>query len=142
MARPELTYRRKRLSNTARQELYDRCRGDQPYPACNICDLLIQPGQDWDESHDPEGPAHVFGGTETGVAHSRCNRLHGAQVVRPQVAKCDRVEQKFTGAYRPRTPMRGGRFDKVSKSMAGGVKVRKTLSQKHAETMAKRQVRP
>lgn len=138
----KLTPRRRRLSNKARQELYDRCCGDGDHPICNICDLPVQPGQDWDVSHDPDGAPHALGGTDIGVAHSRCNRLHGAQVVRPMVAKCDRIRQKYTGSFRPRYPMRGGRFDNVSKSMKGGVKVRKTLAQKHAETMAKRQVRP
>lgn len=128
-----LTYRRQRLNNTQRQELYDRCRGLADYPTCNICNLLVLPGQDWDESHDPDGPPHCMGGTDTGLAHSRCNREHGAKVVGPMVAKCDRAHQKFTGAYRSRQPMRGGRHDGVKRTMEGRVVARKTLSDKHKE---------
>src|ERR1700743_734114 len=78
---------RQKLSSTAREALYDRRPGDAECPTCNICDRLILIGDAWDESHDPEGPARCFGGTETGVAHRDCNRRHGAEVGRPLHAK-------------------------------------------------------
>ena len=77
-------YSRRRLSSTAREALYDRCRGSAEFPTCNICGQLILVGDAWDESHDPEGSPYCFGGTETGVAHRACNRRHGAEVVRPE----------------------------------------------------------
>jgi hypothetical protein len=82
------------LSTTAREELYDRYRGDAEFPTCNICGQLILVGDAWDESHDPEGAPHCFGGTETGVAHRACDRRHGAEVVRPLDAKATRNRQK------------------------------------------------
>jgi hypothetical protein len=72
-------YSPRRLSTTAREALYDRCRGGEEFPTCNICGQLILVGDAWDESHDPEGPPHCFGGTEVGLAHRTCNRRHGAE---------------------------------------------------------------
>lgn len=117
----ELTYPkyRRRLSSTAREALYDRCRGDAPYPMCNLCPLPIIPGQEWDESH--VGAPAALGGTDTGVAHRKCNRDHGAKVVTPMVAKAKRGRQKFIGAWVPRTPMRGGRNDTIKRTMSGRV---------------------
>jgi hypothetical protein len=63
-----IPYPRRRLSSTAREALYDRCRGEAEYPTCNICGQMILVGDAWDESHDPEGPPHCFGGEDTGVA--------------------------------------------------------------------------
>lgn len=140
MARPELTYRRKRLSNRQREELYDRCRGDKPVPDCNLCGNPVQLHERWHESH--VGAPHALGGTETGVAHEDCNRRDAAEVVAPMVAKAKRGRQKFIGAFRTKFPMRGGRGDSIKVCIGGGIKVRKTLAQKHAETMAMRQVRP
>ncbi|MES2671580.1 MAG: hypothetical protein V4673_14345 [Pseudomonadota bacterium] len=140
MSRPELTYRRRKLSNRQREELYDRCRGDKDVPDCNLCGCPILLHQPWHESH--EGAPHALGGTETGVAHAECNRRDGAEVVTPMVAKAKRNRQKFIGAFRTKYPMRGGRNDRIKICIGGGVKPRKSLSQKHADLMAKRQVQP
>lgn len=62
-----------------REALYDRCRDGLPYPLCNLCGLPVYPGDSWDESHFPVPKS--LGGTETGIAHMRCNRDHGAKIV-------------------------------------------------------------
>lgn len=121
-----LTYSRRRLSSSAREALYDRCRGSNEFPSCNICGLPVDgTRQAWDESHDPEGPPHCFGGTETGVAHRDCNRRHGAEVVIPMNAKADRVRQNFIGASVTRHPMPGGRDSRIKRTIGGRVVERK-----------------
>jgi hypothetical protein len=117
-------YLRRRLSTTARETLYDRCRGDAEFPTCNICGQLILVGDAWDESHDPEGPPRCFGGTETGIAHRPCNRKHGAQVVRPMDAKATRNRQKHIGAFRTRNKLPGGRDDFRKRRIDGTVVIR------------------
>jgi len=121
-----LTYTRRRLSSTAREALYDKCRGNKEFPDCNICGLPVDGTREaWDESHDPDGPPHCFGGTETGVAHRECNRRHGAEVVVPMDAKATRVRQNFIGASVSRFPMPGGRDSRIKKKIGGGVEARK-----------------
>lgn len=118
----ELSYPkyRRSLSSTKREELYDRCRGDHPFPLCNLCGHPVDgTRQAWDESHFPV-PAS-FGGTETGVAHRSCNQKHNHEVVTPQNAKSNRVRQHFIGAAVSRTPMRGGRTDSIKRTMSGRV---------------------
>lgn len=115
---------RARLSNTAREALYDRLRGDETYPTCNICQRLIMVGQEWDVSHDPEGPARCFGGTEVGIAHRACNRHHGAKHVRPLDAKATRVRQRHIGAFQTRHKLPGGRTDVLKKKLSGEVVLR------------------
>jgi hypothetical protein len=122
------------LSTTAREELYDRCRGDAEFPTCNICGQLILVGDAWDESHDPEGAPHCFGGTETGVAHRACDRRHGAEVVRPLDAKATRNRQKHVCAFQTRHKLPGDRMDwrkrKVEYADAIGV-TRDTVMKSH-----------
>lgn len=125
--------KRKKYSNRERQEIYDRCCGDKQFPDCNICDLPVMHGQSWDVSHDPQGKPHALGGTEVGIAHSRCNRLHGAQVVHPMMAKLERIRQRFTGAWRPRYPMRCGRHDNIKRTLDGRIVERKTLGEQMQE---------
>jgi hypothetical protein len=120
--RPELSYPRYRrsLSSTKREELYDRCRGENEFPICNLCGCPVDgTRQAWDESHFPV-PA-TFGGTETGVAHRDCNRRHNHEVVTPANAKANRVRRNFIGASVSQTPMRGGRQDTIKRTMAGRV---------------------
>ncbi len=118
----ELSYPRYRrhLSSTDREKLYDRCRGDNEFPICNLCGLPVDGiRQAWDESHFPI--AATFGGTETGVAHRACNRRHNNEVVTPQNAKANRVRRNFIGASVSQNPMRGGRSDSLKKTMSGRV---------------------
>lgn len=118
-------YRRRGLSTTAREQLYDRCRGDNEFPICNLCGLAVDGvHQAWDESHFPV-PAS-FGGTEVGVAHRLCNRRHNNEVVTPQNAKANRVRQHFIGAAKTRYPLPGGRDDTIKRTMSGRVVPRGT----------------
>lgn len=121
-----LTYTRRRLSSSAREALYDRCRGENEFPICNICKLPVDGvKQAWDESHDPDGPPHAMNGNDdTGVAHRECNRRHGAEVVVPLMAKVDRNRQKHIGAFQTRHKLPGGRDSRVKKKIGGGVVVR------------------
>ncbi|WP_439392379.1 hypothetical protein ACRQ5Q_22550 [Bradyrhizobium sp. PMVTL-01] len=117
-----LTYTRRRLSSAQREALYERCRGTKDFPDCNICGLPITPGQAWDASHDPEDAPNVLRPRDAeGVAHARCNRLHGAQVVHPLVAKCDRIHRRHIGAHVSRFPLPGGRNSHVKRKIGGGV---------------------
>lgn len=127
-----LRYARRSLSSTAREALYDRCRGENAFPTCNICGLPVDGTREaWDESHDPDGPPHALNGNnDTGIAHRDCNRRHGAEVVVPLMAKVKRNRQKNIGAFRTRTPMACGRASRLSKSMGGGVKPRLTLAER------------
>jgi hypothetical protein len=127
-----MTLPRKRLTTKGRRELYRReaakarDAGLGEHPICNIawCGLPVLPGQSWDESHD--GIPHAFGGTVVGVAHSRCNRIHGAQVVVPAVAKSKRVRERHLDIARTARPLPGGRFDRLRKTMTGRVVERGT----------------
>jgi hypothetical protein len=113
-------------------------------PICNLCDLPVTPTDAWDESHDP-ARARAFGGTRTGVAHRRCNREHGAQVVVPALAKSDRVRARHIGAAGPglgKRPMPAGRRTRISKTFRHGVVARTTLAQKLAAMRASRAIVP
>ena len=119
-----MTFRR-RLTTKQRRELYNseavkaKALGLGEHPICNIswCKQLVLPGQAWDESHD--GVPHAFGGNIVGVAHSRCNRLHGAKVVTPMVAKSKRVKDRFLDITRTFAPIPGGRNDDRKRGMNG-----------------------
>lgn len=139
----------RRLSPTKREALWlceakaAEVAGRGPYPICNLCDLPVQPGQAWDESHMPI--ARAFGGRLTGIAHERCNRMHGVQVVWPSVAKSNRVRRFHIGASGPglgKYPMRAGRRSPISKTFRYGLQPRLTLAQRHARVMAARAIVP
>lgn len=121
---------RKRLNTTQRQALYDaevakaRELGRGEFPICNICDIPVVPPQDWDESHWPV--PHSFGGKITGIAHRRCNRRHGSQVVTPLLAKSNSTRAKHVRAYRPQTQMPFGRDDRLKSKIGGGYEWRDT----------------
>ena len=123
-----MTFRR-RLSTTQRRALYDaavetaRAAGRE-HPACNLCPHPILPGQAWDVSH--EGIPAALGGTAIGLAHRRCNRIHGAQIVTPMVAKAKRTGDKFRDIKRASNPLPGGREDLRKRTMAGVVVNRAT----------------
>lgn len=121
------------MSLTARQreQLYDReakaarTSGLGEYPICNLCDCPVGPGQAWDESH--VGAPKALGGTDTGLAHRRCNREHGARIVTPMVAKTKRSRQKHIGArLRSARPLPGGRDSNIKITINGGPVDRRT----------------
>lgn len=115
---------RHRRTGRQREELYDReadkarAMGRGEHPICNLCDLPVAPGQEWDESH--VGRPAALGGRDVGVAHRRCNRRHGAQVVTPMVAKAKRARQKhIRAALRSRRPLPGARDSNIKIRMNG-----------------------
>jgi hypothetical protein len=121
--------RRPRLTTTQRRALYKSAIEaaaalGREHPACNLCPHPILPGQSWDVSH--EGVPAALGGSSVGLAHSRCNRIHGAQIVTPMVAKAKRTGDKFRDIKRPRNPLPGGRSDSRKRTMAGEVVDRET----------------
>lgn len=120
---------RHRLTTTQRRALYDKAvevarEAGQEFPACNLCGQPIRPGELWEESH--VGAPAALGGTDSGVGHKRCNRIHGQQVVTPMVAKAKRTGDKFLDIKRSRNPMRGGRDDRMKKTLSGMVIDRET----------------
>ncbi|SDD93719.1 hypothetical protein SAMN05216337_101791 [Bradyrhizobium brasilense] len=119
-----LQYPRRKLSSSQREALYDRCRGDNEFPICNIpnCGLPVKPGERWVESHFPV--PHALGGTETGVAHEACNKFYAEHVEVPRIAKAKRVRRKHIGAHVSRTPLPGGRNDSRKRLIGGGVEPR------------------
>lgn len=116
-----LTYTRRRLSSSAREALYDRCRGNDDFPACNIpgCGRLVRPGERWVESHFPV--PFALGGIETGIAHEICNQVYAADVEVPAIAKTKRVRRRHIGAHVARHPLPCGRNSRFKKTMNGGV---------------------
>ena len=141
---------RPRFNSKRREQLWQRekhaaflaGRGD--LPICNICSLPVLETDAWDESHDP-AKAKAFGGRAVGIAHHRCNHHHGAAVVTPAIAKSNRVRRKHIGAAGPglgKSPMRGGRRDRIKKTMRGEVVLRLTGAERHALMMAAREIRP
>jgi len=114
------------MSTTSRQKAWDRevARSKElglgELPICNLCGCPVGIGQAWDESHDPL-KARAQGGTDTGVAHRKCNRDHGAQIVTPQIAKEKRIRARHTGAYRSLKPLPCGRHSQFKKRMDGTV---------------------
>lgn len=132
-----MTFRR-RLTPKQREALYEReaasalDTGKGEHPICNIpfCGQPVRPGEPWDESHYPR--PHAWGGTVTGVAHRKCNRLHGAQVVTPANAKANRNKRNRLGITRPGLglkPLPGGRDDRLKRTMSGKTVLRATGEQ-------------
>lgn len=115
---------RHRLTTKQRRALYftalDAAKAQgQDHPSCNLCPHPIRPGESWDVSH--EGAPAALGGTVVGLAHKRCNRIHGAKVVTPMVAKAKRAAVKFLDIKRPSRPLPGGRDDRVKRTISGMV---------------------
>lgn len=136
---------RPRFGTKRRDELYSReataaFKADRGrFPICPHCDLPVEPGQLWDESHVTVPRA--FGGKDTAVGHRECNQLDNNEVVTPLAAKAERVRKLHLGITGPglgRYPMDGGRRSGVTKTIRGGVKPRETQAQKLAATLARR----
>lgn len=85
-----------------------------PHPICALCNLPINPGQDWHDSHNKYWP-HAVGGERDGIAHARCNLRHNNLHDTPLVAKVKRQRQAFIRARQASRPMPGSR--------ASGIKI-------------------
>lgn len=137
---------RPQYSTKKRDELWSReclcahLAGRGRLPICNLCDIVVNAGADWHESHDPAQP-RVFGGKSVGIAHALCNILHGVTVVKPQVTRSNRIRDVHLGLKGPGLgpcPMRAGRRSPFTKTMRHGMQPRRSSSEKLAETLAKR----
>lgn len=121
----------RRLSTRQREKLYEseaqkaREADRGKHPICNICGYQILPGRSWDESHDPSKPKWL-GGLVTGIAHRKCNQLHNNRVDTPLYAKSERQRTKFLDLKRSRSPVPGGRYDSIKRTMSGRVVDRAT----------------
>jgi hypothetical protein len=112
---------RKRMSTAQRREFYEAAKGDKEFPTCNICGGSVLLGQKWVESHMPI--PHTLGGTETGVAHARCNADYWAKVEAPMLAKVNSQYDKHRGIHVSRHPMAGGKDDPRKRRMSDGLVV-------------------
>ena len=127
-----------------RQALWDRetaraleaKRGD--CPICNLCDLPVFRCDKWDESHD--GTPKVFGGKITGIAHTACNRRHGASIVKPLVTKAKNVRARHTGAYRPRKAFPAGKDSGLKRKIGGEIVVWMSVAEQIRQTLEKRRI--
>jgi len=133
------THTRKRLQLWDREVARSIAAQCGELPICNLCGLPVQKDQAWHESHEGDKPK-AFGGTQTGIAHKRCNLSHGAAVVKPQVTKHRNVRARDTGSYRPSKPWPGGRESWARKTIGGQVVVRLSGLEKHRALMAKRKI--
>lgn len=118
------TKRREALYASECEKAREAGLGD--YPICNLCGLPVLPGRLWDESHDPSRP-RAWGGTDVAIAHRKCNRRHGAQVVVPMLAKTHRQWRDNRGISDlgiEATRLPGGRDDRLKKKITGEVVLR------------------
>jgi hypothetical protein len=99
--RPPAPSVRRRMTTAQRRAFYRDACGDNAFPACNICGGWVI-GQKWVESHIPV--PHAWNGTETGVAHARCNAEYWAKVEAGMLAKTQREYDKDRGIHVARQP--------------------------------------
>lgn len=125
-----MTFRR-RLTGKQREALHEseaekaREAGRGEHPICKLCDLPIEPGREWDENHQAHKPRWL-GGAVDGISHRYCNRRHNNRHDTPLFAKSERIRKRFLDFKRSRTPMPGGRDDRIKKTFDGTVVVRAT----------------
>lgn len=134
-----LSARRERLYNAECRKAREQQRGE--YPICNICDMAIEPGHDWHESHMPI--AKTFGGRKTGCAHLLCNLRHNNLVVTPAAAKSKAVRRRHLGIVRPgltRARLPCGKSARLMKKITGEIVPRETQLEKLRRTLAKRRI--
>lgn len=113
--------KRKHLSTKTRVSIFERHGG-----VCHLCSAKIQPGQEWDVSH--EIPLELGGADDESnwlPAHRRCHRDHTALNDIPAIARAKRIYAKHIGAKAPsRNPMPGSRASKWKRKMDGSVVLR------------------
>lgn len=126
---------------TKRDLLWISCLNTDGVAVCNLCGLPVRAGDAWDESH--VGAPKALGGKDTGIAHLRCNREHGAKIVTPFVAKAKRMHRKHAGIAGPGLgphAMAGGKRDKITKKLDGSVVPRRSQAERHRDAMAGRRI--
>lgn len=127
-----MIFKRKRLSPSAREALYDKVLCEQiaagltkDVPLCNVCSLPIARGIRWHESHMP-APHAITGAAAAGIAHPKCNLYRWAKIEAPMVAKAKRQRRRDIGATLSRSPLPCGRDDSRKKKLNGEVVNRRT----------------
>lgn len=120
------SFRRKRLSTTERERLYEAAR-PRPgaYPVCPRCSLPVFPTDRWHAGHEL---SPLLGGRNEAsqVEHARCNLKFAREVEVPLIAHNARVRQRFIGAFQSRFPMPGGRDDDRRRKVDGTIVLRET----------------
>lgn len=108
---------RRRIGTRERVDIFQRNGG-----TCHLCGLKVQPGQEWDVSH--ETPLEL-GGADEGdnlkVAHRRCHRMHTATVDVPIIRRAQRKEANHIGARVSRNPLPFGRKSRLKRKLNGQV---------------------
>jgi 5-methylcytosine-specific restriction endonuclease McrA len=108
---------RRRISTKERVAIFEREGG-----ICHFCNLKVQPGEEWDVSHEiPLEIGGEDGGTNLRVAHRTCHRHQTKSVDIPRIAKTKRQKAKHLGAVKSRNPLPAGRGSKWKKKMDGTV---------------------
>ena len=112
---------RRRIAARERLEIFARAGG-----VCHLCGGKIQPGQDWDVSHDtPLELGGEDGGDNLLPAHRACHRRHTATEDIPRIRKAQRQQMRHVGAKPPsRTPLPFGRGSRLKRKMDGTVVLR------------------
>jgi hypothetical protein len=128
---------RDRANIFAREKNNAALAGRGRLPICVHCDLPVDPLRSlWDVAH--VGAPRCFGGKRVGIGHHGCNSADGRKVT-ADYAKSNRVHARHIGAAGPglgRAPMAAGRRSGISRTMDGGLKLRRTGAQKHAAMCA------
>lgn len=116
----------RRLTSKQREQLYEseaekaREAGLGEYPICALCLRPINPGQQWNANHEGHKPRWL-GGEIDGISHKRCNALNARTYATPLFAKSERIRKRHLDFTRSRSPMPGGRDDRIKKTLSGKV---------------------
>jgi 5-methylcytosine-specific restriction endonuclease McrA len=114
---------RRRISTKERTAIFMRHHG-----VCHMCGLKIEPGQEWDVSHEiPLELGGEDGGENTKPAHRKCHRDHTAKHDAPRIAKAKRQSARHIGATQPKGQIQSAGFPKPAKpSRNGAARIEKT----------------
>lgn len=108
---------RQRLSTRDRVRIFQAADG-----CCHICEMKIQPGQEWDVSHPT--PLELGGADDDAnrrPAHRRCHRILTATEDVPAIRKAQRREARHLGAKRTSRPIPGSKASGWKRKLNGEV---------------------